>query len=80
MNNRHISPIIVYLIRTGVVVVVVVVVVGGEVEGPGGGADGFVEEPVYLHDLLRPGDPDGLGDPPVVLDQFCQLKNNNKNV
>ena len=43
----HISP-SVYLIRTGGVVVVVV----GVVEGPGGGADGAMEESVHLHDLL----------------------------
>ena len=64
----HISP-SVYLIRTGGVVVVVVVV-GGGVEGPGGGANGAVEEPVHLHHLPRPGDPDGPGDPAVILDQF----------
>ena len=79
MNNSHhlhITPIVVYLISTGGVVVVVVVDVvgGGVVEGPGGGANGAVEEAVDLHDFLRPGDPDGLGDPPVILDQFCQLK------
>ena len=44
----------------------------------GDSADGPMEEPVDLHNLLGPGHPDGPGDPPVVLNEFRQLevKNN----